>query len=92
VKVCCLLPGATATGLYDPNRVNLVLALRLGVMHKPEFVAMKSVKALYSNSSECTPGILNKIVLMVFPIIPDFVISVVYGKSGLFKSGDKMLG
>lgn len=33
VKVMCLLPGVTETGLYDPNRVNLKLAKRHGIIY-----------------------------------------------------------
>jgi short-subunit dehydrogenase len=32
VYVTCLLPGATETGLYDPNRINLSLAKKIGVI------------------------------------------------------------
>jgi len=86
------LPGATATGLYDPNRVNLKLALRLGVMHQPEFVAQKSVKALFSNKAESIPGVMNKIVVHFFPFIPQWIISLVYRKAGLIGIGKTSLG
>jgi short-subunit dehydrogenase len=92
VKATCLLPGATATGLYDPNRVNLKLALRLGVMHQPEFVARKSVKALFSNKAESIPGVMNKIVIHFFPFIPQWIISLVYRKADLIGIGKTSLG
>jgi uncharacterized protein len=92
VKVTCLLPGATATGLYDPNRVNLNLALRLGVMHQPEFVARKAIQALLENKAESIPGIMNKFVVVLFPYIPNFLISLIYRKTNLVAKGNSALG
>lgn len=92
VKATCLLPGATATALYDPNRVNLKLALRLGVMHQPEFVARKSVKALFSNKAESIPGVMNKFIVLFFPVMPQWVISLIYRKTDLIGKGTESLG
>ena len=74
VNVCCALPGATATGLYDPNKVNLKLAMRLGVMKSAPSVAHVLTKALFANRAESIPGLLNKIVVLFFPLIPHAMI------------------
>jgi uncharacterized protein len=87
VNVSCLIPGATVTALYDPNRVNLSLALRLGVMQQPDFVAEKAVEALYTNKAECIPGLLNKITVALMPVIPQWIIALMYRKSSLFDQG-----
>lgn len=80
VRVLCLLPGATATGLYDTMDINLPLAMRLGIMKKPEVVAKAGVKALFKNRAECTPGLLNKFVIRIMPLIPNSLIGLIYRK------------
>ena len=75
VKVTCLIPGATATALYDAHKVNIPLAMKLGVMKKPETVANAGVKALFAGRAECIPGVLNKLVILLLPLIPHAVIS-----------------
>ena len=74
IKVTCLIPGATATALYDSYHVNIPLAMKLGVMKKPERVAHAGVKALFANRAECIPGTFNKLVVFLMPLIPHFVI------------------
>lgn len=74
INVTCLLPGATATALYDTHNINVPLAMKLGVMTKPEGVARAGVKSLFAGRAECIPGILNKLVVMLLPFIPHAVI------------------
>jgi len=80
VHVSCLLPGATATALYDPEKVNLSRAIKLGVMKSPEDVANAGVDALFKNKAECIPGIINKIIILIVPILPHFLIDYIYRK------------
>jgi len=80
VNVLCLLPGATATSLYDTKNINLSLAMRLGIMKKPELVAKAGVKALFNRRAECIPGLLNKFVMRIIPLIPNCLISFIYRK------------
>ncbi|MCK5700376.1 MAG: SDR family NAD(P)-dependent oxidoreductase, partial [Cyclobacteriaceae bacterium] len=74
IKVTCLLPGATATALYDTHNVNIPLAMKLGLMKKPDYVARAGVKALFAEQAECIPGVLNKLVVLLLPIVPHIVI------------------
>jgi short-subunit dehydrogenase len=74
VHVTCLLPGATATSLYNNLNVNVALALRTGVMKRPESVAHSGVNALFKKRSECIPGTMNKLVVWLFPFVPSFLI------------------
>jgi short-subunit dehydrogenase len=60
VSVTCLCPGATATGLYDPEVVPVELAKRLGVMMDAETVARAGVDALLRGDAECVPGALTR--------------------------------
>jgi short-subunit dehydrogenase len=85
VKVTCLMPGATATSLFDPEKVNMVLAKRLGVMHSADFVANKAVRALFGNKAECVPGILNKIAMFLLPFVPTFVVELINHKTNFLK-------
>jgi hypothetical protein len=91
IHVTCLIPGATVTGLYDPQRINIPLAMRLGVMLQPEFVAQKAVKALMNNKAECIPGWLNKVTVRIVPIVPRWLIDLIYRHSGVMNSGRKAL-
>jgi len=75
IRVTCLLPGATATGLYDTHNINIPLAMKLGVMKKPESVARAGVKALFAGRAECIPGTLNKLLVFMLPLVPVFVIA-----------------
>ena len=80
VIVSCLLPGATATALYDTKKVNVPLAMRLGIMKKPEDVAKKGIAALFKKRAECIPGFLNKFTMRFIPLIPDILIRFIYRK------------
>ena len=80
VSVSCLLPGATATALYDANKINIPLALKLGIMKKPEFSAKVGVAALFKKKAEVIPGLLNKITMLFIPLFPHFIISLIYRK------------
>ncbi len=60
VNVTCLAPGATATGLYDPNVVPVDLAKRLGVMMSAERVADAGLRAMFRGEAECMPGALTQ--------------------------------
>lgn len=78
VHVTCLIPGATATDLYDTSNINLSLAMRLGIMKKPGLVAKVGVKALFKNRAESVPGLLNKFILCFFPLIPGWFLGFIY--------------
>jgi len=74
INVTCLLPGATATALYDKKKINIPLAMKLGIMMKPDKVAKAGVKSLFSGRGESIPGVLNKLIVLSVPIIPHWVI------------------
>lgn len=78
VNVTCLLPGATATALYDKDKINLPLALKLGVMQKPAYVAKAGLTALFNNKRESIPGLLNKLTMLFVPLVPTVIIQLIY--------------
>lgn len=74
VFVSCILPGAVDTNLYDLEASQKKLARKLGIMHNPEFIAGKGLRALFKNKGEVVPGFLNKLSLIFLRLVPDFVI------------------
>ena len=75
VNVTCLLPGAVDTALYDATDYNAPLLRKLRVIKPPAKIADAGLSALFKNKAECVPGVLNKIILVVMPLIPHFIIS-----------------
>lgn len=92
VQVCAVLPGATETALYDPNKVNLKLAKRLGIMHSADFVAREAVEALFQGKAERIPGWLNRITVFILPAVPHFLIRFIYRHTGWLAKGKEILG
>ncbi len=78
VCVTCLLPGATATAMHNPEKVNIGLAKKLRVMHDPEIVAKKAVYAMFWNKAESIPGFINKITMVFLPLLPAFIVDLIY--------------
>lgn len=91
VSVTCAMPGATETGLYDPNKINLKLAKRIGVMHSADFVAHKAVNAMFKRKAIVIPGLLNKIAVALLPMLPSLIISLIHRKTELTKLGHDKL-
>jgi short-subunit dehydrogenase len=80
VSVSCLIPGATATALYDTDHINVPMLIRLGIMKKPEDVARAGVDALFRGKAERIPGLINKFIMLFIPLIPHALIGNIYKK------------
>lgn len=78
IHVTCLIPGATATDLYHTDHIKLSLLMRLGIMKKPELVARVGVRALFRNRRESVPGLLNRFILWLVPLVPGWFLAFVY--------------
>lgn len=74
VNVTCLAPGATATGLYDPEVVPVGLARRLGVMLEADAVARAGLEAMFRGEAEYTPGVLSRLMVAAAVATPQPVI------------------
>jgi hypothetical protein len=74
VNVTCLAPGATATGLYDPEVVPVALAKRLGVMMDADAVARAGLEAMFRGEAEHTPGALSRAMAAAAGVTPQPVI------------------
>lgn len=78
ISVTCLIPGATDTPLNDNLDFDIRKAKRLGVMMPPERVAKEAVSGLFGKRAEVIPGFLNKLTLILLPMMPRFVIRSIY--------------
>jgi short-subunit dehydrogenase len=85
INVTCLIPGATDTGLYDAGKYKSSFLMKMGIMKKPEVVAGKSLRALFKNRAECIPGLLNKLVVILLPLIPSFIIGTINRKTNVVR-------
>ncbi len=79
VIVTCLIPGATDTSFYDDTGFSIGNN-RKGLSKSPEYVATAAVKALFRNRSVCIPGVLNKLIVRLLPLLPYSIISAIYRK------------
>ncbi len=74
IQVTCLLPGATATNLYDPNVINVELGKKWGIMMDAAQVARAGLNALFSDKAEVVPGLMTKVMLFFTLLTPQWVI------------------
>ena len=88
INVTCLIPGATDTGLYDAGNFKSPLLMKLGIMKKPDAVANAGVRALFRNRAECIPGLLNKMVVVLLPIVPQLIISIINKKTHFVRKAE----
>lgn len=73
VRVSSLRPGAVETNLYRSS-VPPGVALRIGLMLKPEHVAKAAVSGLLAGKAVIVPGLLTKAIITVVPLVPRFLI------------------
>jgi short-subunit dehydrogenase len=81
INVTCLIPGATATGLYNAGKFNTPFKRKLGIMKEPEEVARAGIRALFRNRAECIPGFINKLIVLLIPVIPHLLIGTIYKRT-----------
>lgn len=86
IHVTCLLPGATATNLYDPNVVDIPKAKRYGIMMDADKVAQKGIRALFHNRSVVVPGLITKLMNGFSRLTPHWLIYFISLKVSYFKS------
>jgi short-subunit dehydrogenase len=87
VSVTCICPGATATNLYNAAKapVNLDLALKTGIMMRPDKVARKGLNALFHKKATYIPGIINKIMVLIAVLTPQFLIDFINTRTKFLK-------
>jgi short-subunit dehydrogenase len=80
VHVSCLMPGATDTPLHDSLGTGESKGGKTRIVKSPDSVARAGIRALLRNRALCIPGLLNKGIVLLVPLIPAFFISLVYTK------------
>jgi short-subunit dehydrogenase len=85
IHVTCLMPGATDTGLYDASKYKSDFLKKLRIMKSPVIVAKAGIRALFKNRAVCIAGLLNKLVIVILPIIPSFIICMINRKTNLVR-------
>lgn len=77
VNVTCVAPAATATGLYDPNVVDLSRAKRLGVMLDADVVARAGLGAMFRRRAVVIPGLLSRLMAWGAALTPQWTIDLI---------------
>jgi hypothetical protein len=77
VRVTCLAPGATATGLYDLTGIPVERARRWGVMMDADAVAKAGLRALFANKAECMPGLSSRLMRIAAGLAPQWLIDLI---------------
>lgn len=70
VNVTAVCPGAVATNLYNLSDNLKLLAIRLGIMMRPEKLARKGIQALFKRKACIIPGLINKIFTPIVAMLP----------------------
>lgn len=70
VGLTCTCPGATHTALYGEQRIPFERLKRFGIMMSPERVAKISLNAMFAKRALVIPGLFNKTVYLVLPLVP----------------------
>ncbi|KPK87892.1 MAG: hypothetical protein AMS27_01045 [Bacteroides sp. SM23_62_1] len=81
INVTCLIPGPVDTELYDAGNFNKPLLRKLGIMKNPETVAHAGIRALFKNHAVCIPGLLNQFIILLLPVLPYFIINIIYRRN-----------
>ena len=75
VRIATIYFGAVDTPLYKLSPGKRRLARCLGVMITPEKATRKALKMLFSGRSGWMPGFVNKLALVVCPLLPNRLIA-----------------
>jgi hypothetical protein len=85
VRVTCLMPGATDTSLYSTGNINVSFLKKLGLMKNPQTVARAGIQALFRGKAVCIPGFFNKIIVIILPLIPRFIIEMITRRTSVVR-------
>ena len=87
VGVTTVCPGAIATGLYNLSDYYQRLALRLGVMMKPERLARKGLRAMFARRDYILPGAVNRFFVLALYLLPVQLIYYIKEHTKLYRYG-----
>jgi hypothetical protein len=80
IHVTCVLPGATATNLYNTTDINVELGKKLGIFMDAKKVAAAGIDALFKNKASVIPGIATKLMTSLAIITPQWIIYLIRKK------------
>jgi len=83
VNVTCVCPGAVSTDLYDLSPKWRSVAIKTGIMMRPEKLARKIIRAMQHRKALLIPGLVNKLSLPVLCILPHGIIVLIRRHSRL---------
>jgi short-subunit dehydrogenase len=70
VSVTAVFPGAVDTPFYNLRPTWRKWFVRLGIMHRPETIARRGIRAMMCGRRRLTPGLFTKFVVVVCAILP----------------------
>lgn len=86
VGVTVVCPGAVDTGLYNLDEKTRRLLVTFGISIPPEKLAKKAIAKMFKKRRQYIPGLLNRLFLPLFRLLPDFLILLIMKKIDCFKN------
>ena len=77
VSVTAVFPGAVDTPFYNLQPAWRKWFVRLGIMHRPEVIARRGIKAMLRGQRRLTPGLFTKFVVAVCAILPARLLDII---------------
>ncbi|MDD6209989.1 MAG: SDR family NAD(P)-dependent oxidoreductase [Bacteroidales bacterium] len=86
VGVTTVAPGAVATDLYHLKKSYQRLGVRLGIILPPEKLVKSALRGMFRYKKVVCPGIVNRLFLLLFPLLPERVILYIKKKISKYES------
>ena len=77
VSVNAVFPGAVDTPFYNLKPSLRKWFVRLGIMHRPETIARRGIKAMLRGQRRLTPGLFTKLVVAICAVLPARVLDII---------------
>ena len=77
VSVTAVFPGAVDTPFYNLKPSLRKWFVRLGIMHRPETIARRGIKAMFRGQRRLTPGLFTKLVVAICAVLPARALDIV---------------
>lgn len=86
VGVTTVTPGAVATNLYHLKKEYQLLGIRLGVILPPDKLVKKALNGLFCRKKLVLPGIINRLFIFFYSLLPDTLIVYIKRKISKYES------
>jgi short-subunit dehydrogenase len=75
VSITTICPGAVATGLYNLSPRYLALGVRLGIIFRPQRIAVLALNKMFQRKQEYIPGgFINRFFVFLVRLMPEWAI------------------